>query len=161
MKYLVLSITLLGFLVGFKSPASNTKPTEPKILVASKSDVQTVSEPKKVKKSKKITHVTLTCYQPVASQCNADCLHTADNSEIDLKKLKKGEIKWVAVSRDLLSLYPMGSRVKISDETSGKVYGIYQVKDKMNKRWNHRMDILIHPSSSERIYAENIKVELV
>ena len=35
------------------------------------------------------------------------------------------------------------------------------VKDKMNKRWDHRMDILIHPDSKERIYEENIRVELV
>jgi 3D (Asp-Asp-Asp) domain-containing protein len=115
----------------------------------------------KDKVNKVVTHVTLTCYQPVAEQCDGDYLHTADNSEIDLKKLKSGKLKWVAISQDLLWLIPMGSKVKISDEESGKCYGIYTVKDKMHKRWNHRMDILIHPSSEERIYAENIRVELV
>lgn len=112
-------------------------------------------------KSRVITHVTLTCYQPVEEQCNSDYLHTADNSLIDLKKLKKGELKWVAISWDLLYLFPMGSEVKITDETTGKCYGTYIVKDKMNKRWDHRMDILIHPDSKERIYEENIRVELV
>lgn len=110
---------------------------------------------------KVITHVTLTCYQPVEEQCNSDYLHTADNSFIDLKKLKKGELKWVAISRDLLYLFPLGSKVKITDETTGKCYGTYIVKDKMNKRWDHRMDILIHPDSKERIYEENIRIELV
>ena len=112
-------------------------------------------------KQKVITHVTLTCYQPVEEQCNSDYLHTADNSFIDLKKLKKGELKWVAISRDLLYLFPLGSKVKITDETTGKCYGTYIVKDKMNKRWDHRMDILIHPDSKERIYEENIRIELV
>ena len=79
----------------------------------------------------------------------------------DLKKLEKGELKWVAISRDLLYLFPLGSTVKITDETTGKCYGTYIVKDKMNKRWDHRMDILIHPDSKERIYEENIRVELV
>lgn len=31
-----------------------------------------------------ITHVTLTCYQPVKSQCNKEPLVTADGSKIDL-----------------------------------------------------------------------------
>lgn len=113
------------------------------------------------KSNKVVTHVTLTCYQPVASQCNDDFLHTADNSLIDLKKLSSGKIKWVAISQDLLWLIPMGSKVKITDEKSGKCYGIYLVKDKMNKKWNHRMDILIHPNSKERIFGEHIKVEVI
>lgn len=114
-----------------------------------------------IKSNKVVTHVTLTCYQPVAAQCNSDYLHTADNSFIDLKKLKKGELKWVAISQDLLWLIPMGSKVKITNEKTGKCYGTFTVKDKMNKRWDHRMDILIHPNSPERIYAENIRVEVV
>lgn len=50
---------------------------------------------KVMKKAKKniITHVTVTCYQPVESQCDSDPLITADGSKIDLKKLKNGEIK--------------------------------------------------------------------
>lgn len=113
------------------------------------------------KSDKVVTHVTLTCYQPVAAQCNDDYLHTADNSYIDLNKLASGDIKWVAISQDLLWLIPMGSKVKITDEKTGKYYGTYIVKDKMNKRWNHRMDILIHPDSDYRIYAEHIRVEVV
>lgn len=116
-------------------------------------------ESEKIKKI--VTHVTLTCYQPVKEQCNSDFLHTADNSFIDLDKLEDGKIKWVAISQDLLWLFPMGSKVIISNEETGESYGTYLVKDKMNKRWNHRMDILIHPNSKERIFEKNIRVELI
>lgn len=54
-----------------------------------------------------ITHVTVTCYQPVKEQCDDNPLITADGSKIDLHKLKQGKIKWCAISRDLLWLFPM------------------------------------------------------
>lgn len=158
-----LLILMIMFCLGYSINYSNAIIEEcqaVQIPPKEKVETQLVKTAKK-EVNKIVTHVTLTCYQPVAAQCNADYLHTADNSEIDLKKLKSGNLKWVAISQDLLWLIPMGSKVKISDEESGKVYGTYIVKDKMNKRWNHRMDILVHPSSDERIYAENIKVELV
>ena len=39
-----------------------------------------------------ITHVTLTCYQPVKSQCNNEPLITADGSKINLHHLKHNNI---------------------------------------------------------------------
>lgn len=52
-------------------------------------------------------------------------------------KLKPG-MKAIAVSRDLIPL-GLGHNVKVSIRgLSGK----YRVLDKMNKRWNHRIDIL-------------------
>ena len=48
-----------------------------------------------------ITHVTLTTYNAVARQCDNTPLITADGTKIDVKKLKKGNIKYCAVSRDL------------------------------------------------------------
>ena len=54
------------------------------------------------KEKKFITHVTLTTYNAVASQCDNTPLITADGTKIDMKKLKKGKIKYCAVSRDLL-----------------------------------------------------------
>lgn len=151
-----LLIVLVMFIFGYSVNASkNTNNMKTEIIE--------INEPISVSNNsdKIITHVTLTCYQPVASQCNDDYLHTADNSFIDLNKLASGDIKWVAISQDLLWLIPMGSKVKITDEKTGKYYGTYIVKDKMNKRWEHRMDILIHPNSNERIYAEHIRVEVV
>ena len=101
-----------------------------------------------------VTHVTLTCYQPVKEQCNDDPLTTADGSKIDLKKLKDGDIKWCAISRDLLWLFPKDKPKRVYIEG----YGIYEVRDLMNKRWDHRIDILKHPDDKERICLSNVKV---
>lgn len=59
-----------------------------------------------------ITHVTLTYYQPVKAQCNSEPLVTADGSKINLRHLKQGRIKWCAISRDLLWLFPKGKPKK-------------------------------------------------
>lgn len=163
-----LLILMILFWIGYSVNESKTLQEKPKISAMQTKEVQPTKQSKHIKqtpkskeKAKIVTHVTLTCYHPVAAQCNDDFLHTADNSEIDLKKLKAGDIKWVAISQDLLWMIPMGSKVRIYDEASGLYYGTYTVKDKMHKRWEHRMDILMHPSSTERIYAENIRIEVV
>ena len=103
------------------------------------------------------THVTLTCYQPVKSQCNNQPLVTADGSKINLHHLKRGNIKWCAISRDLLYLFPKNKSKKVFIEG----FGVYEVKDVMNKRHNHRIDILIHPKNSKRISIKNVKVKIL
>lgn len=103
------------------------------------------------------THVTLTCYQPVKSQCNSDPLTTADGSKINLHHLKHKRIKWCAISRDLLYLFPKDTVKKVYIEG----YGIYEVRDVMNKRHKHRIDILIHPKDSKRISVNNVKVKIL
>lgn len=104
-----------------------------------------------------ITHVTLTYYQPVKEQCNSQPLITADGSKINLHHLKKGKIKWCAISRDLLWLFPKDKPKQIYIEG----FGIFQVRDIMNKRWNHRVDILIHPKDSRRIKLEKVKIKIL
>lgn len=104
-----------------------------------------------------VTHVTLTCYQPVKSQCNKEPLVTADGSKINLHHLKRGSIKWCAISRDLLYLFPKNKPKRVSIEG----FGVYEVKDVMNKRHNHRIDILIHPKNSKRISIEHVKVKIL
>lgn len=106
--------------------------------------------------SQTVTHVTLTCYQPVKSQCDESPLITADGSKINLTKLKRRQLKWCAISRDLLYLFPKNKPKKIYIEG----YGEYEVRDVMNKRLNHRVDILIHPDDSIRIYKKHIKVTI-
>lgn len=103
------------------------------------------------------THVTLTCYQPVKSQCNNQPLVTADGSKINLHHLKRGNIKWCAISRDLLYLFPKNRPKRVSIEG----FGVYEVKDVMNKRHNHRIDILIHPKNSKRISIKNVRVKIL
>lgn len=104
-----------------------------------------------------ITHVKVTCYQPVEEQCDSNPLVTADGSKIDLHKLKKGNVKWCAVSRDLLWLFPKDKPKRVHIEG----YGIYEVRDVMNKRFNHRVDILIHPSEEANISEENVKMTIL
>lgn len=104
-----------------------------------------------------VTHVTLTYYQPVKEQCNSEPLVTSDGSKINLHHLKNGKIKWCAISRDLLWLFPKGKPKRIYIDG----FGVYQVRDKMNKRWKHRVDILIHPKNSKRIKLEKVKIKIL
>lgn len=104
-----------------------------------------------------ITHVTVTCYQPVKEQCDDNPLITADGSKIDLHKLKQGKIKWCAISRDLLWLFPNDKPKRVHIHG----YGIYEVRDVMNKRFNHRVDILLHPSNKTLIFDKNIKMTIL
>lgn len=104
-----------------------------------------------------ITHVTLTYYQPVKEQCDKQPLVTADGSKINLHHLKKGKIKWCAISRDLLYLFPKNKPKRVYIEG----FGVYEVKDAMNKRHKHRIDILIHPKDSRRISINNVKIKIL
>ena len=103
------------------------------------------------------SHVTLTCYQPLVSQCDNDPLTTSDGSKINLKHLKGGKIKWCAISQDLLYLFPKDKPKRIFVEG----YGIYEVKDVMNRRHKHKVDLLIHPKNSMRINIENVKIKIL
>lgn len=101
-----------------------------------------------------ITHVTITTYNAVRSQCDRSPLITADGTKIDQNKLNSGEQKIVAISRDLLYAIPLGSIIDIEG------YGKYEVRDTMNSRFNHSIDILQHPSK-KNFKKNNIKIKLV
>ena len=100
------------------------------------------------------THVTITTYNAVRSQCDRSPLITADGTKIDHNKVKSGEQKIVAISRDLLYAIPLGSIIDIEG------YGKYEVRDTMNSRFNHSIDILQH-SSKKNFKKNNIKIKLV
>ena len=100
------------------------------------------------------THVTITTYNAVRSQCDSSPLITADGTKIDYRKLKSGEQKIVAISRDLLYAIPLGSIIDIEG------YGRYEVRDTMNSRFKHRIDILQH-SSKKNFKKDKIKIKLV
>ena len=101
-----------------------------------------------------ITHVTITTYNAVRSQCDRSPLITADGTKIDQRKVKSGEQKIVAISRDLLYAIPLGSIIDIEG------YGKYEVRDTMNSRFKHRIDILQH-SSKKNFKKDKIKIKLV
>lgn len=95
------------------------------------------------KKSRHRGKVTVTQYNPVVDQCDEDPLVTADNSTIDLKKLKKGQLRWVAVSRDLLETYKYGDVIELKTISgSPRINGRYIVHDTMHPRFTNRIDIL-------------------
>ena len=96
--------------------------------------------------------VTCTVYNAVVEQCNSDPSHTASMFKLDLKNPYKHKI--IAVSRDLLIKYPMGTKVRIE----GTNYdGVYVVEDKMNRRYTKRIDILINKGMSIGKW-ENVKL---
>ena len=100
------------------------------------------------------THVTITTYNAVRSQCDRSPLITADGTKIDHRKVKSGEQKIVAISRDLLYAIPLGSLIYVEG------HGYYEVRDTMNSRFKHRIDILQH-SSKKNFKKNNIKIKLV
>ena len=103
--------------------------------------------PSQARTKRTITHCRVTVYHPVKSQTDDTPLITADGSRIDLQKLKHREIRWCAISRDLLWLFPKDKPKRILIEG----LGVYEVRDTMNERFDHYVDILIHPSDKRRI----------
>lgn len=73
-------------------------------------------------------------YNPVASQCDNTPTITSIGHKI------KKEDKIVALSRDLLILYPYHSKIEVIYPEHLK--GIWLVKDCMNKRYKKRIDFL-------------------
>lgn len=102
-------------------------------------------------------YVKLTYYHPIKSECYANPLITADGSKIDLQKLKQGKVRWCAVSRDLLPIFPKGKPKRLWIEG----YGVYEVHDVTNKRIKNTVDILLHPVSKEKIYHKRIKIRII
>lgn len=83
-----------------------------------------------------------TYYQAVQGQCDDDPFTTASGYRINVRKVKSGETKIVAVSRDLLKIYPYGSTIYVHQPVH--LRGCYKVEDTMNKRFTNRIDFLVH-----------------
>lgn len=105
----------------------------------------------------KVIYARVTCYQPVKSQCGSNPLVTADGSRIHFGKLKRGEIKWCAVSRDISRMFPKGCKKKMIHIEG---YGIYEVKDATSARLTKTVDLLIHPTHKP-FCKRNIKITLL
>lgn len=104
--------------------------------------------------------VTATVYNPEEGQCDADPLTTADGSKIDLAELEAGNIRWIAVSRDLLKEGNLhyGDVVEIVSNDS-TINGRYEIRDTMNKRYREKIDILM--PSGRRIGKWNVLIKKV
>lgn len=111
------------------------------------------------KEQPKEWRVTATTYNPVVGQTNSDPTLTADMSRINLKKLKKGQIKWIAVSRDFLKRGDLkyGDKVEIVCEQRPDLNGVYEIHDTMNKRFKNKIDILQDISEKGGLF-RNVKL---
>lgn len=86
--------------------------------------------------------IKATYYNPTAGQCDKTPLITGSGYKINLKKLKNKEIKVVALSRDLLKIYPYGSTIYVHQPVH--LRGHYKVEDTMNSRFKNRIDFLVY-----------------
>lgn len=84
--------------------------------------------------------VTITVYNPTQGQCDDTPLITASNKRIDPKRVK--ELRWCAVSRDLLKTYSYGDTIQLFISKGHSLNGRYVIQDTMNKRFTNRIDLL-------------------
>lgn len=94
--------------------------------------------------------VTATVYWGVASQCDNRPNETADGTIFN----PHDPSRFIAVSRDLLELFPYGSIVYIYN--CGQFEGYYRVADTMNKRWTKKIDIITKPGVMARF--DDVKI---
>jgi 3D (Asp-Asp-Asp) domain-containing protein len=86
--------------------------------------------------------VTATVYHAVEEQCDGSPLVTASGARISSAE-SAYEHRYLAVSRDLLDVFPYGTMVEVSG--CGELDGVYTVADTMNRRYKGYIDLLINP----------------
>lgn len=106
--------------------------------------------------SKSSFEVTASYYNPTKSQCGSTPLITADGSKINMAKLKRGELRWVAVSRDLRSRFKYGDTIWI-DSDDMRLRGKWVVRDTMNPKHRNRIDIL---TANKKYMTKPIRVKI-
>ena len=95
-----------------------------------------------VEREREIYVVTATVYHAVEGQCDDSPLVTASGARISSTE-SAYEHRYLAVSRDLLDVFPYGTKVEVSG--CGELNGEYIVADTMNRRYKGYIDILINP----------------
>lgn len=86
--------------------------------------------------------VTATVYHAVEGQCDDSPLVTASGARISSAE-SAYEHRYLAVSRDLLDVFPYGTMVEVSG--CGELDGEWVVSDTMNRRYKGYIDLLINP----------------
>ena len=106
---------------------------------------QVVVEEKKVyvEVESEVTYVvTATVYHAVEGQCDDSPLVTASGARISSAD-SAYDHRYLAVSRDLLDVFPYGTMVEVSG--CGELDGYWVVQDTMNRRYKGYIDLLINP----------------
>jgi len=85
------------------------------------------------------SEIVITCYNPVIGQTDSNPDITASGKRINLNDPINH--RWVAISRDLEKRFKFGDEVYICG--TGLYDGIWVVQDRMNKRFNNRVDLLV------------------
>lgn len=95
-----------------------------------------------VERENEVFVVTATVYHAVEGQCDDSPLVTASGAKIASAE-SAYDHRYIAVSRDLLDVFPYGTKVEVSG--CGELNGEYIVADTMNRRYKGYIDILINP----------------
>ena len=105
-------------------------------------------------------------YNCEVSQCDSDPLTTADGSRIDLDKLANGQLRWCALSRDLIydehrqklhkydttvfrGFFRFGDTIIVESISSPQINGKWVVRDCMNARYKRSIDFLFDPKNNK------------
>ena len=98
--------------------------------------------------------IKATYYNPTSGQCDKTPLITGSGYKINLRKLKKKDIKVVALSRDLLKIYPYNSEIYVHQPVH--LRGYWKVEDTMNKRFTKRIDFLVY----DKLNVDSVHISL-
>lgn len=133
-------------------------------LVATSTRMSHAGEKIYIKKSTHVVLNALTVYHPTNKQCDATPLITASNSKINVDDLKNQNIRWMALSRDLLKRWKgefhYGDTVLVSSGDS-QIDGLWVVKDTMNKRYKKHGDLLFDSEVRKLGKWKNVEISKV
>jgi len=151
---LCLLIATFGVVIGYKERTINSLRHE---LALAKHTAEArkvmVEEARLLQKAVNASHkalrVTVTAYNPTASQTDSDPLIAAS-----MRKVREGTI---AVSRDLFDQgWVFGKKVRIEG------LGIFEINDLMNKRYTKRIDVFMWDESQAKKFGKRtIKAALL
>jgi len=103
------------------------------------------------------TTVTATIYHAVAEQTDFNTRHNCSMFKLDLNNPRKHNI--IAVSRDLEALgFKLGTKVIVTG--AGDLDGVWNIEDRMNKRFTKRIDFLVNTSLKGGKW-ENVKIKTI
>ena len=105
----------------------------------------------------KIILVTATIYHAEPAQTDSTPFITASGAHINPDNPQNH--RWIAVSRDLEEKgLTFGVKVKVTG--AGHLDGVWTVQDRMNARWESRIDFLVNKKLKGGKW-ENVEVEII